>query len=387
MSETIACDIAIVGGGLVGASLALALANTSYRVVLVEGQQPPLTGLNVPEDWDARVYAISPANRRFLESIDAWPAEDRIQAVKTMDVRGDTQGEIVFSASDADQPALTYIAENRWLLAAIWEKLRNSRVQMICPARPVETSATATARQILLEDGRAITARLVIGADGANSWLRRIVGIEAAVSPYGQSGVVANFVTQKDHQSIAHQWFTGDSVLAYLPLPDHRMSMVWSRHDPEYLLGLSAEALCAEVEQAGYSTLGKLQLLTPPAAFPLRLIQPETVIAERLALVGDAAHTVHPLAGQGVNLGFGDAIEWAGLLASGHRDPGEYLLLRRYERSRREAVRVMQTTCDGLHKLFHAQDPLLRWMRNTGLDMTNRFTPAKRLLARHAIGF
>ena len=164
------------------------------------------------------------------------------------------------------------------------------------------------------------------------------------------------------------------------------MSMVWSTATPDELLALTPEALCRRVAEQGHHALGALQLLTPPAAFPLRLIRPDTVIAERVAFAGDAAHTIHPLAGQGVNLGFGDVLLLAQLLA-GAADPGEHRLLRRYERGRLEAVRTMQLTCDGLFRLFKQDNPLVGWLRNTGLSATNAIVPLKRLLIRQAMGF
>ncbi|WP_256477561.1 UbiH/UbiF family hydroxylase [Chromobacterium sp. S0633] len=377
-------DVIVVGGGLVGASLALALDRAGKRVALLEGRPPELQDLD--QGWDARIYAVSPANRRFLESLDAWPGAERLGAIEAMDVRGDAGGRIEFAASDAGEPALAWIAENRWLLAALWRRLAASSVDCLTGVLPQTLSADALGAELTLEDGRRLSAALLVGADGANSWVREQAGLNASVKPYGQSGVVANFDCERPHGGVARQWFTGDSILAWLPMAGNRISMVWSTSDPSRLLELPPEQLAATVAAAGGRELGELTCLTPAAAFPLRLIQPERVAAERVVLVGDAAHTVHPLAGQGVNLGFQDAAQLAALLA-GERDAGDWMLLRRYERRRREAVKTMQLGCDGLFQLFHAQGPGLSWLRNTGLNLTNCLKPLKRQFARQAIGY
>lgn len=379
-------DIIILGGGLVGASLALALSRSAHRIALLEHRPPRLDGLDRPDDWDARVYAISPANRRFLDELDAWPDMSRVGTVAGMDVRGDAGGRIEFDAESSGAPALTWIVENRWLLASIWQRLADAGVDVITPAEAVALDTDAKQARLTLAGGRVLAAKLIVGCDGANSWLRQQKQIGAAVDPYGHSGVVANFACELDHGGIARQWFSGDAVLAYLPLPEQRMSMVWSTAMPDELLALAPDELCRRVAEQGHHALGALKLLTPAAAFPLRLIRPETVIAERVAFAGDAAHTIHPLAGQGVNLGFGDVQLLAQLLA-GAGDPGEYRLLRRYERGRLEAVRTMQLTCDGLFRLFKQDNSLVGWVRNTGLSATNAIAPLKRLLIRQAMGF
>ncbi|WP_287881067.1 UbiH/UbiF family hydroxylase [Aquitalea sp.] len=378
-------DVIIVGGGLVGASLALALAGSGRKIALLEGAAARFDELE--QGWDARIYAVSPLNRRFLEQLQAWPDMARIGTIASMDVCGDAGGRIQFSASDAGASALAWIVENRWLLASLWQRLADSPVTCLTGVRPVSLSTTASMASLTLDDGRVLQASLVVGADGANSWVRSQTDLAASIKPYGQSGVVANFACEKPHGNIARQWFTGDSILAWLPMAGNRISMVWSTAKPDELMALSPEQLCARVAAAGNHQLGHLSLLGPAAAFPLRLIQPEAVVSQRLALVGDAAHTVHPLAGQGVNLGFQDAAKLAALLQA-PGDAGNWMLLRRYERERREAVKTMQLTCDGLYRLFHTQHvPGLSWLRNTGLSLTNRLAPLKRQFARHAIGF
>lgn len=377
-------DIVVVGGGLVGASLALGLADSGKRVALLEGQTGRFADLE--QGWDARVYAVSPANRAFLDSLSAWPAMERVGTIDAMRVRGDQGGVIEFDRQDAGSEALAWIAENRWMLAALWHRLEESSVTLLTGHTPVALATTALDATLTLDNGEVLQSSVVVAADGANSWIRKETGIEASVKPYGQSGVVANFACERPHGNIARQWFFGDSVLAWLPMAGNRISIVWSTFQPERLTALDDETLAVTVAEAGGRELGDFTTLTPAQAFPLRLIRPERTVSQRVVLAGDAAHTVHPLAGQGVNLGFQDAALLARLLGAA-RDPGDWMVLRRYERERREAVRTMQMTCDGLFTLFHGRDlPGLPWLRNTGLSLTNRLTPLKRYFARQAIG-
>jgi ubiquinone biosynthesis UbiH/UbiF/VisC/COQ6 family hydroxylase len=378
-------DVIIIGGGLVGASLALALAlaRQRWRVALLEGQPQETPDL---QSWDARIYAISPANRDFLAGLGAWPGMERIGTVARMDVRGDQGGRLEFSAGEIGAPALAWIAENRWMLAALWREIRQSDIQVLDGAQAQTLITDVRQARLTLSDGRSLSASLLVGADGANSWVRRQTGLEAKVKPYRQSGVVANFDCELAHGDVARQWFFGDSVLAWLPMAGKRISMVWSTFDPERLLALDAGQLAHTVAEAGGRALGTLSTLTAAHAFPLRLIRPEAVVQQRVALVGDAAHTVHPLAGQGVNLGFQDAVALAALLAKGG-DPGLWQTLSRYQRNRREAVLTMQLSCDGLFSLFHQSSlPGLARLRNTGLSLVNHLGPLKRKFARHAVG-
>jgi 2-polyprenylphenol 6-hydroxylase len=383
-------DVVIIGGGLVGASLAAALKPSGLNIALVEGQT--MTAAATASGWDSRIYAVTPGNAAFLASCGAWQHLDmsRVQAVEQMRVFGDNDAELDFSAYQIGAPELTFILENRLLLQALWQELQQQdNLTLLNPARCASLSWHDDAAQLQLEDGREIRAKLLVGADGRDSWVRQQAGITASPTPYQQHGVVANFSTGKIHRGTAFQWFQPEGILALLPLPGQMVSMVWSV-SPEQsaaLLALPHDELCAQVAAASHHTLGDLQLVTPPAAFPLRVLNLPHIIAPRLALVGDAAHNVHPLAGQGVNLGFRDARELAQVLSNrgAQNDCGNAHLLRRYERARREDILSMQLTTDALKHLFVNHDPLLRIVRNLGLAFTNRFTPLKKLLARHAL--
>jgi 2-octaprenylphenol hydroxylase len=273
---------------------------------------------------------------------------------------------------------------------ALWQTVsQQENLTLFHPARCAALKFADDAATLSLEDGRTLQANLVVGADGRDSWVRMQTGISAAPLDYRQHGVVANFSTESPHRGIAHQWFQPDGILALLPLPGERVSMVWSV-SPEQsarLLALSHAELCAEVTAASRHTLGELKLITPPAAFPLRLLVLPQISAPRVALIGDAAHNMHPLAGQGVNTGFRDARQLAQILMErgAQSDCGAKQLLRRYERKRKEDIYTMQATTYGLKQLFNNDMPLLRAARNLGLDATNRIAPLKKLLMQHAL--
>ena len=384
-------DIIIVGGGLVGASLAAALAPAGVSVALVEPRAP--RPLPADETWDSRVYAISPGSAAFLETGGAWQRlpPERVTRIEAMRVYGDDLTACLdFSAYDAGLRELAFVVENRLLQDALWQQLRSADcVRVFCPARCAAVAWTSAAVTLQLEGGVELIAKLLVGADGADSWVRGQAGIAATPAGYGQLGVVANFATGKPHHGTACQWFRRDGVLALLPLPGDRVSMVWSTAEAHAgeLLMLAPHELAARVEAASQSAFGPLQLITPAAAFPLQLQRVARLVQPRLALVGDAAHNVHPLAGQGVNLGFRDARELAAVIRERgvQTDYGDYYLLRGYERARREDVLTLQLATDGLQKLFAHDMVCIGTGRNFGLRLVNSQSQLKNLLVRHAV--
>jgi 2-octaprenylphenol hydroxylase len=296
-------DVLIVGGGLAGLSLACALRDTRLRVALVE-QRPPLPA----PGWDARVYAISPVNADFLRAIGVWkhmPAE-RMAPISAMKIVGDRSAKLDFSAYETGVPELGWILESSLMACELWESVkRQGNLTLLCPATPKALEMASVAAALTLGDGQTVSARLLVGADGRDSWVREVLGLRAINTPYGEMGLVANFECQRPHRGIARQWFRHDGVLAWLPMAGNRVSIVWSTPDENALamLALPAEELCTRVAAAGNHELGAFQLLTPAAAFPLRLIRVPQIVAPRLALLGDAAHGIHPLSGHGINLG------------------------------------------------------------------------------------
>ena len=376
-------DILIIGGGLVGAAAALALRQQGYVVHLVETHPPEAPTVTL----DSRIYAVSPGNADWLAELGVWPRvpAERLQAIARMEVFGDRNGHLEFDAYAACVPALSWMVENRVLQQALWRACRAAGVQMIAAA-PVALATQADGVTCEFADGRSLTACLLLAADGAHSWTRQACGIKVQTRAYGQTAVVANFATSRPHGGTAWQWFGTDRILAYLPLPGQRMSMVYSlpQAEAERFLTLEAEAFCRSVQEAGRYQLGRLELLQRPAAFPLHLSLAANGAAPRVLLLGDAAHTVHPLAGQGVNLGLRDVRILADQL-KGCRDPGEAALLQRVERARASEVWLMQATCDGLQRLFNQAPAWLGFWRNAGLSLVNQSGLLKQQLMRQAL--
>lgn len=388
MNSQLDADVLIVGGGLVGAALALALKDSALSVLLLDERDiPPPAAAG---SWDSRVYAINGASRRWLERIGAWQCLDlqRLQPVQNMRIRGDAGGVLDFAAPEAGLAQLATILESRELQCALGQALQAcGNVTQLRGVAASGVTIDAEAASLALADGRCLRSRLLVGADGAQSWLRGALAIAPQVHDYRQFGVVANFELERPHYATACQWFRADGVLAWLPLPGDRISIVWSCPEnlKDELLGLDAQDFARRVAAAGAEQFGALRLITSPQAFPLRLNHVPGWVSSRVALVGDAAHTVHPLAGQGVNLGFGDVAELAGILRSEAVEYcGDLRLLRRYERARREPVYAMQAFCHGLIQLFNNDNLFLRAARNLGLGLTNQSEWLKRQLVRQA---
>ena len=387
-------DLIIVGSGLAGSSLAVALQASGRRIALVE-KAPPTR----PQGWDNRIYALSPASMRFLDKIGILARLDpaRITPVYSMQIEGDAGGKLHFSAYESGVDALAHIAESSLVGLELWETLRRqANLTLFCPAKPSELSVDSEAAHLHLQDGRTLHAPLLVAADGRDSWVRQSAQIISHEHAYEELGVVANFRCERQHQNTASQWFRPDGVLAWLPLSEQLISIVWSTPlaQAEKLLALSPQALADTVAAAGKHQLGALHPHTPAAAFPLRRLNVPQIIAPRLALLGDAAHGIHPLSGHGINLGFGDAQALANILLSVPQsaelgDIGAPMLLRRYQRQRKEETFFLQQGTHALHQLFRHELPgwpALSFLRNAGLDLTNRLGPVKSLFARYAMG-
>jgi 2-octaprenylphenol hydroxylase len=379
--------VVIVGGGLVGSALALALRKLDVRVTLIEIAKMPDPGIA----WDSRIYALSPGSMHFLEDCAAWARVDqsRVGQIDEMHVYGDDgKSLLTFSAYEASESLLAVTVENAALQRAIGEVLTHSDIEIRSPVQCQSLDWDETSAILQLTDGAQLCAQLIVGADGAQSWVRSQAGIVCYSKSYEQSAVVANFECEKPHRNIAYQWFRRDGVLAYLPLPGRLFSIVFSTWDEQArnLAGLPEQAFCDAVEQAGNHVLGELRLVTAPRIFPLQRMEVEELIGPRVALVGDAAHVVHPLAGQGVNIGFRDARELANVLARrGPADCGDRMLLRRYERARKEDLMSMGFTTDALQRLFNNDNVWLASLRNFGLKLTDSARPLKTALIRHAL--
>jgi 2-octaprenylphenol hydroxylase len=376
-------DIVILGGGLNGAALACALANGPHAVAVVEPHPPAAP----TEAWDSRIYAYSPGNVGWIKALGGWDEAVRAQAVFQMRIHGDAGGRLSFDALDAGLPELAWIAENGRLQASLWRAFQASvNVTTIAARAEAVTWNPDGHHRLHLAGGDSLRAGLLVAADGAQSWLRGQAGIGIRSEDYRHVGVVANFETEKPHRGTAFQWFRPDGVLAWLPLPGKRISMVWST-PPEHaaeLQALDGDQLARMVAAAGGHGLGPLRRITPAAGFPLVRRRADEWARPGLVLLGDAAHTVHPLAGQGVNLGFRDSRLLAEMLASGG-NPGEVGRLAGYAARRMEDVASMQFTTGGLKKLFAQRDGLTQFMRNAGMSLAGGFAPINQALTRHAI--
>jgi 2-octaprenylphenol hydroxylase len=379
-------ELVVVGGGPVGASLARALRGASVALVSHERRESAPAARAA---FDARVYALSPGNVEFLRRLRAWQSlpAGRVAPVHAMRIFGDDgASRLEFDAYRAGVSELAWIVEDSALQDALWAGLD---AEVFAPAQIEELTFQDEKAILKLKDGSSLAARLVVGADGANSFVRRAAGIEVAESDYGQTAVVANFRCEKPHANTAFQWFQRGAVLAFLPLPGGQVSMVWSlpRVEAARIEALEPQQLCREVEAASRHALGSLELISSQKTYPLRRLLARSLVGPRVALAGDAAHVIHPLAGQGLNLGLQDARALADTLVARApmRDPGELQLLRRYARSRAEPILAMGSVVDGLHTLFNAGNPLATRLRNAGLNLTERLPVLKNILMRQAM--
>lgn len=426
------CDVAVVGAGSVGAAAALAFARGGKRVVLVDprpagGDQAAVRVVPAAEgsarsfdaaagcdDWDARVFALSPASVRLLLSLGVWERLDGARVAPVHDMRlfhdqdgGKVQESLRLDAFQGCVQLLAHIVEGRHLQQALdatvaeasWSlglrRIRGQVSRLVLPARANDH----TLAQLMLDGGQTWEAGLVVAADGARSSLREMAGLSASVFDYGQTAVVANFNSSLPTRDAAWQWFDAEmGVMALLPLPalgrpegQGRVSLVWSAPTEwaQALRAMPVEGLAEQVAWQARGALGNLQCITPAASFPLRSVSCARVIAPAFVMIGDAAHVVHPMAGQGMNLGFGDVqalgdvLLGQGVLWRGGQ-PG-WLALRRYERARREPVAGMQALMTGLHRAFGPLPLPLALLRNLGWQAVAASGWARRQLIAHAI--
>ncbi len=393
-------DVAIVGGGPVGACAAALLArgaaggSGALRVALLEPGAPAPLPADAP--LEARVVALSRASERTLTHAGAWPRMrgPRLSPYERMriwheSVAPDSEQALVFDAADAGEPNLGFIAENRLLQTALLGAFQDAGGHL----EPAQLSALeiTDAGVNLTTSGRLLTARLVVGADGAQSTVRQAAGLSAEVSGYRQTAIVANVATARPHQATAWQRFMHDGTLAFLPLADGTSSLVWSADDDlaAALLGATASAFAQQLDRASDLALGSTRLVSERTSFPLRRLAAPRYVAQRVALVGDAAHVVHPLAGQGVNLGLMDAAALAQLVlaaAAEREDPGALSVLRAYERWRKSEVALMSTAIEAFDRLLaHGSGPVAR-VAQRGLAWVNRSQELRRFFIRRALG-
>ncbi len=360
-----AFDVCIRGAGIVGRTLALLLAQDRLRVALV-GQPPPPHG----DTSDVRAYALNAASRALLESVRGWPGEAHATPVLAMQVCGDDGGEVRFDAAGQGVPALAWIADVPALQERLDEALRyQGLVERVDAPRP---------------------AALTVVCEGRASATRAEFGVEFELTPYPQRAIAARVHCEKPHGGVARQWFADGEILAFLPLEGNSVALVWSVREDRAaaVLGLDDAGFAAALGAASHQALGKLTLSTERASWPLQLARASRWSGPGWVLAGDAAHTVHPLAGQGLNLGLADAGELAKVLHEREywRNVADARLLRHYERARKADVLAMGTATDGLQQLFARNEEPFALLRNWGMKGFERSGPVKQWVARQAMG-
>lgn len=385
-------DVAVVGGGMVGAAAALTLSRAGFSVALIDAREPAPWAAS--DDVDLRVVGLAPSSIRVLDDLGVWASirDARSSAYERMVVWDAENGATIrFDAADEGRDVLGYMVENNLVQATLWHALDDAGVRRIVPAEVVAFSLREDRAQLELADGEIVAARLIVAADGAASPLRTMAGIGTHGRDYAQRAVVAHVETARPHERTAWQRFLSTGPLALLPLADGRSSIVWSLPAAEAarILALDDDAFRDALGVATDFRLGPIGAVTRRVAFPLKLTLADRYEADRFVLLGDAAHAVHPLAGQGVNLGLRDVAELRDTLVDAReagRDIAAPHVLRRYARRRRSADGLDAWSFDALERVYAWKAPPLVAARGLGVRLLDAFGPLKRKLARHAAG-
>ncbi|CAK4069536.1 oxidoreductase [Vibrio variabilis] len=386
-------DIAIVGGGMVGLALAAAFKETELRIAVIESREPDEQLADLP---DVRVSALSRSSENILRNLGAWPGilSRRYSPYSAMEVwEQDSFARIEFDAQKLAQPDLGHIVENRVIQLALLEQVKQlPNVSLFMPSKCSTMAIGESEAWLTLDNGQALTAKLVVGADGANSWVRKQQDIPLTHWDYGHSAIVANVWTAEAHERVARQTFTPQGPLAFLPMGESNMSsIVWSTEPnrADKLIALSDsefnKALTAEFD----ARLGLCEVVGERFAFPLKMRYARDFVVERVALVGDAAHTIHPLAGQGVNLGMLDAASLAQEVISlwqKGEDIGSKRNLRGYERWRKAEAAKMIAAMQGFKDLFSGGNPAKKLVRGIGMTLVSQLPGAKDEIMKRALG-
>lgn len=369
-------EVIIVGGGIVGSALAVALGRLGVSVALIESQE------YCPSDTyqlDTRIYAISLGNKNFLAHLDVWShiLDEYIQPFYAMHIYGDRTSQLHIDSIEAGIPVLGYMVEHQQLQEALLKQIKSTpHITYFCPVQATKLE-TIDYPKVTLSTGEIIEAHWLIGADGTHSWVREQVGLTAHQKQYSHRAIVAHFKIQKPHRGIARQWFQNKSIMAWLPLPHDRISIVWSTQESENILQLSKDEFCHKV--AAFGNLGAFELDSSIRCVPLSQLSVPKAIQSRIALVGDAAHTIHPLAGQGINLGLRDVRCLSEIFL---RLPQNNLAT--YASERQADWQRMLYMTDGLYQLFQFTHPFFKSLRNIGLSLTDQSVALKRHFIRYA---
>jgi 2-octaprenyl-6-methoxyphenol hydroxylase len=396
-ADTIKADILIVGGGLVGATLATAFGQVGLDVVVVDTADPVA---NLDAGFDGRASAIALATRRVLVGLGLWPALEA-DAAPIHDIRvsdGDSPFFLHYDHRETGDEAFGYMVENRNLRKALFHRLAELKtVRVLAPQSIATLDRQSHGVTATLASGQGIRASLVVAADGRGSQTRQAAGIKVTHWSYEQSGIVCTVTHEKCHDFVANEHFLPAGPFAILPLmgdagrPGHCSSIVWTERADlaPAIMDLDDAAFLEELEQRFGDFLGALEIVGPKWCYPLSLQYAEKTISHRLALVGDAAHAMHPIAGQGLNMGLRDVAALAEVVLDAHRlglDIGDAVVLERYQRWRRFDNTLMLATTDALNRLFSNNIRPLRLARDLGMAAVNQLPPLKKLFMRHAMG-
>lgn len=388
-------DIIIVGSGIVGATAALALAkNPALKIAVIEAKT--LSIQFQKEKYDYRVSAISLGSKKIFQEIDVWEAiqHKRVSSYKQMHVwDAETNSDIHFNCAEVNEDSLGYIIEDSVMRSSLLEKMAtHSNIHFLSPLQLISLQEKLDAIELLTDDQKILSTKLLVAADGANSWVRDQVKIELKTWDYHHTAIVTTVKTEFSHQQTAWQRFLPTGPLAFLPLLDEQhCSIVWSAKpdDAEKLLAMNDEDFSHELESAFQKKLGKIISIDKRFSFPLRMRHAKNYVKERIALIGDAAHTIHPLAGQGVNLGLQDAAALSNVILDSikkHRDFPSFYNLRRYERARKSNNVAMLMMVEFLKNLFGSEKRYMQHIRSIGLNTTNKIGLLKNFFVAYALG-
>ena len=379
-------DIVIIGGGMVGQAFALSMASTEYKIAIIE---PNNSNPELQADFHTRVSAITPTSEKLLKTIGAWDLIKRKHAFSHTSVWDqNSHGTLDFHAQDEGLDHLGHIIENNAIQSALFKALEKTRVEFI-NAKLNSIAKTSTGYQAQLENHDTLACQLLIGADGARSRVRDLADIEFSENNYQQKAIVCNIKAPQEFKNTTWQRFLSDSIIALLPLGDNQASIVWSAENAlaEELMQLSKEDFAKRLSAGVEYRFGEFEVISDIQAFPLIERSAKDYVQENLALIGDAAHNIHPLAGQGVNLGFSDVIELSAQLNAKLKPLGDYSVLRKYARARRRDNELMAKTMTGLNWIYKENNEPLRWLRGFGMNVINDSPTLKSFLQKHALGY
>jgi 3-demethoxyubiquinol 3-hydroxylase len=392
-------DVVIIGAGVVGSSVALGLANAGYRVAIVEAHEPKAWD---PDHADLRVVALAPDNQHFFESGGVWQkiSERRVQAYTDMRVWDAVAGNTLhMSASQRGREVLGYIIENHVIADVLWQSIKkNTMITIFCPDRLESLEQNDDVVSVILQSGTRIKTNLLLGADGAASKVRDLLGLSVDKKEYSQRGIVAYVKTESRHENTAWQRFLSTGPLAFLPCSDGRCSIVWTlpNEEAERLLHCDDENFCRELTRAFDMRLGEVTQVSERAAFPLQRQLSNEMLKGRVALIGDAAHTVHPLAGQGVNLGLRDVVSLLASLgeaksaSNASRIKNEMIIsqykLQRWSRKRISENAIAAYSFEAINRVFSNDDVLPSLLRGHALGIANALPPIRNFLLKQASG-